>query len=64
MLCFSCILYLEYRAAVSGLYMPSRAQYVRKDINITGTLRPATTILFHIKNRTLKVLTNNLTSNF
>jgi hypothetical protein len=22
MLCFSCILYLEYRAAVSGLYMP------------------------------------------
>jgi hypothetical protein len=22
MLCFSCVLYLEYRAAVSGLYMP------------------------------------------
>jgi hypothetical protein len=30
MLCFSCVLYLEYRAAVSRLYMPLLASQLKK----------------------------------
>jgi hypothetical protein len=31
MLCFSCILYLEYRAAVSRLYMPLNQKHKNQD---------------------------------
>jgi hypothetical protein len=38
MLCFSCILYLEYRAAVSGLYMPLLHEHSGKT---KGTMLPS-----------------------